>query len=315
MPPTEGVQEYGRRVHDAFTRNATLERLAQSGAIPLDTMAVFADFLSMYPSVPLKTRTDLGTHYHTFDYPHIMAGFFNKIALDIQTTGQLPQVAAADLSKLDLLLKHDPTGHFTEDEYRQLQKSKVNPNIVANIICARNLASYAHEKGYRPPAHPPVPEARDAFSQDWEEAMSMISTIQTIGEEKAGITPDAASVRPIITFAQWIRSYPFIPLKITSQTGSDYVPFDFNEMVHQYFQKLSQHVINGTPVNALGKAEADSGRLVLQNKALTVELLATSETTVIHKVDEYNGLISPFTVPNLVIAERLLNRFMPYLQE
>lgn len=314
MPEAPSGRDYARRVQDAYTRNATLERQVREKIMPVESVAIFADFLATYPTVPLKTQTDLGTHYQSFDYAEIVAGFFEKLALDINTSGYLPLIEASDRALAEDLLEKIPTGHFTEAEYRSLLENGINPNIVANLSCAHLLTTYARKEGYQVPSDGPLPARRADFQRDWEDTMSMIPIIQDISRTKTAGSSMPENVRSVATFAQCVRSYPFIPLKISSQTGIDQVPFEFDEMVAQYFKKLSKHVLLGTPVKQLGGAEDERARLLLRKSGLTLELVAHSETALIHNIQQFNGTISPFTVPNLIIAEKLLAESMPMLQ-
>ncbi len=309
--PTINRNEYAAQFHDATTRNASLERLAQSHDMPYATMAVFADFLETFPTVPLKTQTDLGIYHRPYTHQEIVSNFFGKIALEVQNSGDILRPRTDYLQFIADVTQDGQRRSFTEDEFREFRIKGISPSVVPNFLCANTLRTIARHEGVSlENVAIPALEEREFFTQDWKDAMEKAEILEGIVAVKATQQPDSA-----IAFAQFMRSYPFIPLKITSQMTDARAHLDFNGTVSLFFDKLSQLVIDGVPVKQLASSEEAHASEILNKFGLSVEVLASARGVSIPHLDDLNGRISPFTIANLISAHRILTQYSPLVNK
>lgn len=297
---SDPLATYRAQFHEAITRNATLERLASTEQIPYTSMVVFADLMETFPAVPLKTQADYGVYYREYPFATIVKEFFSKIALDVQKSGHIPTSEGLNIEQIDKLLEKSATGAFTQKEFSELLSAGINPTIVPNFITTRRLRAAAQAHGVLYENVPlPTQERSYAFADEWQDAMRKNEYIETMAN-------DYAPKEAVAAFARFLKSYPFIPLKVSSQIASERAAYDFPSIVDEFFSKCSDLVIYGEPIKKIASQQSEIAHRVINSSGLTMQILTSSHITSLSRIEGYNGQITPCTIPNLITAERLL---------
>ena len=295
----ESVDEYISEFATARARNEILVRAVEHGQALPESLVVFADMIETFPSVPLKTRTDIGYGYTNFTYQDIIHHFFRKIGLDVQTTGALPAVDPELRTKIEEYMALGRVDNPLVDDFESMIDLTIEPHVIPNLSTAGRLAGFAAQHGMHLNnlVLPSVTKTRN-FRKEFAMAQTKNAQVLEMGK---GQKP-----KVLQAFAYCMRTFPYVPIKLTTYTAQERANYNFGRTVDDFFTKMSHMVASGFPVKQAASAQLEIAQEYLGRVGLSLDMIDHVNDVALPTDEKYNGRLVACTLPNLITAQKLL---------